>query len=380
MYNVLESYESPKWSFYDYPEDHFLQVLNKTNEIIYKINELANTLNNKINSLEELLTELGINMYNQGFSEAQTCLKTWNNQAITLQKVNTTDFRKYVKTILVESQDGLPYHFASAFSSAVKRTELINNSTNSSTNNIKTHFCMFFSDMVFLKNMYDFEFFYLPIVYTGTALKTYRADRAKEYLDYVSFIKDSILENYNKHTTAEEKNYLYDVYSFIVAWEIQLLAHYELVYGPIDTTKPQVEPASNYKLGFGTFGNKNADLKLGYALQKYSYILKKDNDYPIVAYQDLTDGMDLTGFCDPNNSSNFELGKYFKLVVNEKNILDSSLNLTPVYKDLSMNSYPPSSGKCYIDTINGKFILPRPIYWSKMENLAINLEKWYSGK
>jgi len=68
-------------------------------------------------------------------------------------------------------------------------------------------------------------------------------------------------------------------------------------------------------------------------------------------------------------SNIFENGKYFSIIVNGRNVADSfGLNLTPIAKDLSFITTGAPSNQVWIDPVSGKFILPRPIYWSKCES------------
>ena len=66
---------------------------------------------------------------------------------------------------------------------------------------------------------------------------------------------------------------------------------------------------------------------------------------------------------------------YFRIVHDGVNIING-LGLTPIAKDLTTPVSPPSD-QIYIDPENGRFILPRPIYWSKCEgiqNMVSNCE------
>ena len=61
---------------------------------------------------------------------------------------------------------------------------------------------------------------------------------------------------------------------------------------------------------------------------------------------------------------------YIRLVNNGLNITDSGgLNLTPVAKSIGDIGVSPPNGQCWIDPISGKFVMPRPDYWSKLESV-----------
>jgi hypothetical protein len=60
--------------------------------------------------------------------------------------------------------------------------------------------------------------------------------------------------------------------------------------------------------------------------------------------------------------------KYMRIVVNGKNIL-ADMNIIPMAHDLTTYVTPPGR-TAYIDPYRGRFVLPRPVYWSKCESLA----------
>jgi len=64
-------------------------------------------------------------------------------------------------------------------------------------------------------------------------------------------------------------------------------------------------------------------------------------------------------------------GKYIRLVQNSKNIIDpTGLNLQVYAKNLSNRNQTPPKTQCWIDPGNGRFILPRPNYYSRCETIA----------
>jgi hypothetical protein len=73
---------------------------------------------------------------------------------------------------------------------------------------------------------------------------------------------------------------------------------------------------------------------------------------------------------DTNDYGPYDTGKLIRLVENGKNVTDASgLNLTPMARDLTTVVAPPGD-TVYIDPVNRSFILPRPNYFSKLEDAA----------
>jgi len=85
---------------------------------------------------------------------------------------------------------------------------------------------------------------------------------------------------------------------------------------------------------------------------------------------------------DTNDNGPYDVGKYFRLVHDGDNISDT-LGLIPVAADLSQIIAPKGiydSGylnTVYIDPELGKFVFPRPVIWSKMENTT---DSWTSSE
>jgi hypothetical protein len=69
---------------------------------------------------------------------------------------------------------------------------------------------------------------------------------------------------------------------------------------------------------------------------------------------------------DTSVGGSFATGKYFRIVENGKNVVDpTGLSLRVRAKMLTKAASPPYN-ECWVDPISGKFKLPGPIYWAKL--------------
>lgn len=72
---------------------------------------------------------------------------------------------------------------------------------------------------------------------------------------------------------------------------------------------------------------------------------------------------------DTGNSGNMVAGRFFRIVNNGVNVASASgLNLAPVAKNLTDTAVSPPSNQVYIDPLAGKYMLPRPVFWSRCED------------
>jgi hypothetical protein len=78
----------------------------------------------------------------------------------------------------------------------------------------------------------------------------------------------------------------------------------------------------------------------------------------------------LAGIYDTKDNNVFDVGKFFRVVYTGTNVSNTStgLGLSPIAVDLT-NFSGPASNQIYIDPKLGKFVLPRPVYWSRCESL-----------
>lgn len=83
---------------------------------------------------------------------------------------------------------------------------------------------------------------------------------------------------------------------------------------------------------------------------------------------DFTYGDDILDIYDMSVGGAFADGRYLRIVEDTVNIGDlAGLGLTPVAMDME-SWVAPHSDECFVDPAKSKFTLPRPSYWSRMEN------------
>ena len=130
----------------------------------------------------------------------------------------------------------------------------------------------------------------------------------------------------------------------------------------------QIENVSDYSNGVGYFG-------IGHRIYDTDYtVLAEGTDY---VYDEAWDGSGTHAIdkYDDGVSGSFSSGKVARIVNNISgtglNISDATgLNLIPVCKKMITDNFTPPKTQVYIDPLKGKFVLPRPIYWSKCESFA----------
>lgn len=85
--------------------------------------------------------------------------------------------------------------------------------------------------------------------------------------------------------------------------------------------------------------------------------------------EDPTDGFGATAGGIIDTGASGAMTKKIRLVENTANV-KSGTNYTAlkVYAKNLASLSSPSGDRCYIDPMNGKFVLPRPAFWSKFEN------------
>jgi hypothetical protein len=146
-------------------------------------------------------------------------------------------------------------------------------------------------------------------------------------------------------------------------------------------TEVQLENASNLGYAAGTFGdNFGAGKALANGSGAGKANLKSGVDFTYNSKLNATGGSDVDIY-DDNASGAFTASHYMRIVNNAKNITDvTGLNIQNIYAKslagLSNIWASPLGTDAYIDPEQGKFILPRPTFWSKCEtvNPHINYE------
>jgi len=126
-----------------------------------------------------------------------------------------------------------------------------------------------------------------------------------------------------------------------------------------------LESARNLYYGFGTFGSSGTDI--GFTLRDNEGV-DLMTSLALEYGQPASDSMIFSHF-DTGTSGPLAAGKYIRIVHNGNNILN--LGLTPVIKDIAEKEKgSPGRNKFYIDPVDGRFILPRPSYWSRFETMT----------
>lgn len=149
-----------------------------------------------------------------------------------------------------------------------------------------------------------------------------------------------------------------------------------------------IEDAQNVSLAYGTFGNAlgngtpfaseiGGDAVVVKDGTHFQYNKRMDASLnPLDPKYDATDGFGTTigGIFDTGITGSLDTGKVCRLVQDGLNIVNpGGLNLKVYAKSLtySANSLEsPSKDEIYIDPLRGKFLLPRPIYFSTIDSGA----------
>jgi Concanavalin A-like lectin/glucanases superfamily len=130
------------------------------------------------------------------------------------------------------------------------------------------------------------------------------------------------------------------------------------LFGSIKDSNGEIDlnPAARINYGTGYFGD--------------CFPLMNNNLSALKAGTDFIYDQSFSNYDSKDNSA-FDSQKYFRVTANSNNIAKTvasgGLNITPVAKDLTSFIAPPASS-FYIDPARGKFALPRPVYWCKLEN------------
>lgn len=102
--------------------------------------------------------------------------------------------------------------------------------------------------------------------------------------------------------------------------------------------------------------------------------------------QPLTNGVDFSygyplnsgtyNIYDTGIDSAFAVGKLIRIIVGGINVTDASgLALTPYARNFGQYGYQsPPANQIYIDPVRGEFVLPKPVYWSRCQEVANSLD------
>ncbi len=130
-----------------------------------------------------------------------------------------------------------------------------------------------------------------------------------------------------------------------------------------DSIRVDLESARNINYGSATFGDAGGR---GHAL------LDVNGEYLDKRFT--ADGASMAALFDSGASGPLEPGRYVRIVVGGRNIMEGigpdTVILEPVYRNLSGGIVSPPGNRCYVDPRDGRFVLPRPSYWSKLDSKA----------
>lgn len=126
----------------------------------------------------------------------------------------------------------------------------------------------------------------------------------------------------------------------------------------------ELSDASNQVNAFASFSEAEIALK-----QADGSALVEGVDYTYGS--SLNDSENAVDITDTGLSGSLADGKAFRIVEDGANISNASgLNLNIIAKkDLTKFSESPAKDEAYLDPATGKFMLPRPIFWSKMQGI-----------
>ncbi len=255
------------------------------------------------------------------------------------------------------------YHFDRAFDSALQRAVCLNKRADSASYK-PVPGNMLYSDMIFMRKMSELRLSNSSVFLTGHDLINYRGVKAQEDLKKVMQLKEAFLSD---TTPDRDIAYFNDVMALLVSWEIVLRAHIEL-YDGRHIASTNLENARHESFGFGTFGDLDGDNNTGTVGRMLT------NNAGLTIASLLDNGYAMESMFDSSTSGPLASGKYLRIMVGGKNIMTgigpNNVVLKPVYKDMYNEILPPPANQCYVDPRNGRFVLPRPLYWSRLESLA----------
>lgn len=129
------------------------------------------------------------------------------------------------------------------------------------------------------------------------------------------------------------------------------------------------EGALNNYLGYGTFGSKGSG---GVALIGSAGALRANVDYRLNDYLDGSPSV--YNIYDTNAAgAAFTESRYFRVTDSNGNNVKIQLGLRPVAKDLTLAAsqlISPPANQFYVDVQRGKFLFPRPIFWSSLSSAS----------
>jgi|GEM_PF-2585079 len=327
---------------------YFQKICEQLNQISVKLNEIQSNI--------ESLTAIAFTGLMRDDEAPYVAAMTYYTAFTSdLQAKSHSDKFSTIKTYLVDSSE-YDEHLLAAFKSAKTRTkDYKGNYTGVTPISQLAPFNVFVSDIIFLHQMSKTRMDLIAMMKKGKELLTYRGVKAKNDLAMVQEMKDGVWIAMQS-MDANNKTQCIDAYAYLVAWELMLRAHIAAASLSTEMTLAKDVDASHVKYGYGTFGT----------LGSYGNILRRTDGKNLVSPTDMVNGKDLSSLFDSNTSGDLSKGKYARIVVNGKNILD--MGLTPVYKHFTSSYNSPSANQVCVDPLNGTYILPKPIFWARFES------------
>lgn len=298
------------------------------------------------------ISELATWLKEKDLQDAKNSLSSKIDELASINEIEHDYFLSLVKNYFTNGYEEM---FNRAFISAEERTAELNARPSA----VPIPGIMLFSDVLFMKQMSDTRIEHSGYIYSGLDLLKFRANVSKNDLVRLKEIKTALYKDFPAAPTQEQ----IDMVALLVAWEIQLRAHIAVVYG-YDIDETDLADPKNVGYATGTFGDYcgiDSNSQWGENLI---------NAAAMSLASLFNDGDELTSVFDMGKSGDLAGGKSIRIVSGGKNVA-YDLGLIPLYKKgLTKDSESPDGTHCYIDPAVGRFVLPRPIYWSKMESQA----------
>jgi len=329
-----------------------LERLNSIDKNNTRVNDTLRKIEKDINEIDDNLYEMSILINRKDLKDAENRVNGFLVEISAIGCVDNAERLVMIKNFLLHGYEEM---LIAAFQSALNVNSYINSKLSDAK---KIPFSMPLSDMSFMMELSLLRFSFAPLIFRGDNLLKYRASIAKADLARVRLLKRSFARAYNKIRDTEYRD---TAMTMISAWEITLMAHIKTVQDLDDVVIVEIENAGNYNLGSGSFGDVD---------NFYGHLLTGDEGTFLIDTSNVKYGESISGIFDTGISGAFIPGRYLRIVENGNNVTDTlGLGLIPVCWNFSGGVVAPPKDKVYIDPITGQFVLPRPVYWSRMESM-----------
>lgn len=251
------------------------------------------------------------------------------------------------------------YHVDRAFDSALQRAACLKRRAASADYRMVPG-NMLYSDIIFIRKLSELRLASSSVFLGGRDLVRFRGVKAQEDLKKVKLLKEAFLSD---TTVGRDPNYYSDVMALLVSWEILLRSHIEVNAG-MRIAAIDLEDAKHVVRGFGTFGDLDGDDTTGTC----GKALTNAAGVMIAALFNYGDSME--SVFDTGTSGDLERGASIRMVHKGQNLV-SDLHLVPVMKNLLTRAdmaVAPGKNEFFVDPALGRYILPRPAYWSRCES------------